>query len=213
MEELLNDLLGIRNACGRYSTEIADRFGMSIADPPIEAFGMCFNHATLSLETMSFFRRDWDANPLLKTEPNADVRHRQRVQRIIEQTKGLFVLSLSSLEFVCRRSCSAYPAVLEMAEDKHHYLIGFMGRAHSRGLIDAIAYVRWTGISTIRNTVIHNNAIAEESRDVDFGGGLILSLREGQPIEGSFRNFARMIQWAVDGYAEWCHAFLKRAQG
>jgi hypothetical protein len=212
MEELLNDLLGIRNACGTYSTEIADRFGMTARDAPIEAFGMCFNHATLSLETMSFFKQEWDANPLLKTEPDAEARHRQRVERIIEQTKGLFVLSLSSLEFVSRKTCGVYPTVLEMAEGRYHYLLGFMGRSHSRGLIDATAYDRWTGVNVIRNTVIHNNAIAETNLDVDFCDGLTLSLREGHAIAGSFRNFARMTQWAVDGYAEWCRAFLKRAK-
>jgi hypothetical protein len=210
MNEVLNGLAALRSACGDHADKLHHQFGVGRGEPPLVAFGMLFNHATLTLEVCSWYYDLW-GKLSSSSVPNPTRTIQENTERIIEQTKANFVFSLSAVEHVAKLWAKAHPNVLPMDFAKRQYLIGVIGKSHAEGLIGRTRHSQWSGLIKLRNAVIHNNAIADENLTVDFGSGFRVAMRDGQMIEGPLTIFVHLGRWTIEAYAEWCASVLQKA--
>jgi hypothetical protein len=206
MKEILEELVSIRNDCESEGRRLSDELGLGVATPPLSAFGMCHNYATTALELLSWYERIWESLP----PPTAGGMEERR-QRIVGVTKSLFVFALSSIEFNLRESCKAHPHVLALP-GRRQYLDRMIGKSCAVGLVKMDTKMRWDAIVSLRNTLVHNNGIADESLTVEFPSGAKVVLENGQMAIAKLSLFAQLTHWVVQEHSRWCVAFVKRSR-
>jgi hypothetical protein len=206
MQEILDELWQMRSDCERLATQLSEQYRVSQHVAPVVALTMCYNWVTMTLELVSFYKQEWGARaPTNSTEMEG------RQERIVECTKALFIFSLSSVEYVLKEAAKAHPRVLELNFGTRQYLPGIMGKSHGVGLIDIEAKLRWDGLAKFRNCLVHNNGNADENLTVNFPNGLTIAMHDGYMTAATTGFFTHLTHWLIGAYAEWCDAFLKRA--
>jgi hypothetical protein len=124
--------------------------------------------------------------------------------------QALLVFSLSAIEYSVKEAAVAYPRVLDLNPAKRHYVDYLFGRSHARGLIGPEDQEGWSAVATLRNTLVHNNGIADTTLDVALGSGASVKMHAGTMAETTVGNAAKTVAWIVSAYATWCDAFLQR---
>jgi hypothetical protein len=83
-----------------------------------------------------------------------------------------------------------------------------MRNSADAGLISATDRERWDGAIRLRNTLVHNNGIAEETAVYSYPD-VTLQLADGQMAQGDLRLFPYMAIWVTEAFASWSDSLLQ----
>ena|SRR2546425_489471 len=205
MIEVLQRVAEIRRKSGQYQAQLAQQFSLALDAAPVAGLGICFNTATLTMELLSYYHDLWGR---LKSAPGTNVEQarQENAERVGLITKALFILVLSGYEFAAKHALARNPRRLNLKRGRV-YLAAILDASEKAGLITAQALGMWAGVLKLRNTLVHNNGVAEETGTFNFDD-TVVAFRAGQMIEGNLLTFAALTEWATDSFKDWCLAFL-----
>ncbi len=129
-------------------------------------------------------------------------------ERCIEQTKMLFIGVLSSIEFCAKQSVkllSTTPLGKVMGvkgAKKRVYLNDIIQESHKLGIVSTAEKYKWERLIWIRNSVVHNNGIAEADDEYTIDG-VTLTLTNGQMVTGKLDTFTNLTRSSLELYREW----------
>jgi hypothetical protein len=209
MREVVDDVARIREKCMRYQHALAQRFEKRVTDPPIGGFGMGMNESTVTLELVHHYWSMWGK---LVPQVGDDVERirQENSERVVLVTRNMLVSCLSGYEFSAKQAIAEYPTILR-PQGGRLYLGRILKASHDCGLVHENALALWEGALEARNTLVHNNGIAE--RTVDYRYPMtVLRFNAGQMMQGDLRTMAAVTEWVVDAFADWTTAFLVAAQ-
>lgn len=84
-------------------------------------------------------------------------------------------------------------------------------RSHPQDIRDLIEDVTlWRGANTLRNKLIHNNAIGDSDKTWAYPFGTIVMERDRE-IQGTIQGFPQLTLWAVNQWARWCDRYHTKA--
>ncbi len=202
----------IRGASESRIKVLTKKFNITEDSVPIAGLSMSHNYVTCALEQVSWYYDTW-RKCTSTSVANIEQLQNENAERVILLGKGTLILSLSGMEFCLKEAAKSYPDVLKLNGNKRQYLSGIMTRSLEKGLMSAEASSRWSAVSQLRNTLVHNNGIADENLSAIFPNGVELKLVEGKMAEGKLTMFPKLTEWAIGSFADWCDSFLNRAMG
>jgi len=218
MESLIEKVTLLRDRCRDYGDRLGKLLAVSTdaSDPRVGCFAMVFNHSTLALELLSYYRRIWQRPRGHSTADEIEQARMENWQRCNELCKGLFVMSMSSIEYSTKASIAYYGdghLALRLVKKKGRflYLSHIMTNSEREGLVHASAKLDWDRLIDIRNCVVHNNAIADQTEDYVIGGINVVTTK-GKMLQGKLDFFATLTEVAVDLYFEWITALVQRSK-
>ncbi len=219
MERLLEEVWSLREKCSKFQDEIISIIKADQEDIRVGCFGMIFNQVTQTYELLRLYYEIW-RNPSLfgyKIPSNSqeiEQVRKENTERCIMATKWLFIGALSSIEYSMKETIKLYPKSKiyswfsnRVKQGKRVYLSGIIEKSVEYGLIDESKKHIWMCLIKVRNTVIHNNAIADENANYQIGD-LIVSFREGQMLRGKLDFFVRLTDVVVNEYYHWLRQLI-----
>lgn len=169
---------------------------------PIGGFNVVNELAVIGMEALSHYHGAWSALP---TPTSAQ--QRERVSRVMTLGRATFVLGMSSLEQHMKAAVQQRPGKVALPTGRI-YLGALVKTSGKAGVIGQTDIDGWNGLIEVRNTVVHNNGVAELTQTYALHGGLTVSLTSGQMIQGSLTIYPDLLSWAVDAFRRWCDGFL-----
>jgi hypothetical protein len=207
LKEVLEEVLELRAAGERFQVDLAQKHGAGEGGAPLGAFGMVHNDATMAFELLNFYFDLWGK---LRPGPDTEVARvkRENGERVVNISKWLFVQTLSAIEYSAKTACAAEAGLLPLGGGRI-YLRKIVESSRQEGWINDQESQDWDGVVEIRNSVVHNNAIADVNRNVVLPN-TTLELVDGEMIRGDLLSFVRLTSWSVEAFSRWSDAFLKR---
>ena len=205
MGDVLQRVAALRANCTRHQTELSQRFTVPLGDPPIGGFGICHNTATVTLELLSFYNDLWGKlDP--RSVPDIARARQENAERVMVITKALYIMALSGFEFAAKNALALRPKKLAIGGGRI-YLSTVMRASKDAGLVPEGVYDLWTGAIELRNTLVHNNGVADRTATYQFPD-VTLQLQAGQMARDGLLFFAAVTDWVVNAFRDWCIAFL-----
>lgn len=208
METLLRELWDLRAEAVRRGDDFQRRKSLPAGDRR-DAFAIIFNTATMTLELLNFYYHEW-GKPRPGLSPTEVERSRkQNGERVMLALKLLFISSLSGIEFSAKQTLQAMPASplsnALQARGRRLYLGGIMQETERLGLVPTGFRAAWDPMIEIRNTLVHNNGIADQSQSYTIRGEAI-TLAPGKMTQSRPRFFLVMVSEAMSLYDIWSNA-------
>src|SRR5712671_2576728 len=181
--------------------QLAVRYGIASEQLPIGALKMAGNHSVVATELLTHYLRVWSNSAAVSA--NVVSLQPENAERVVEVTKAILVLCISAFEFSLKQAVEADPKKLS----------SLSGRVDLRKIIDASATAMlipaaekfgWEGVIELRNSMVHNNGIAEKTETYHLPAGPTISLYAGKTIQGELGLFAEVLVWSVEAFARWC---------
>jgi hypothetical protein len=208
MQELLDELAALRSECAVHANRLCQKFGLAEDAAPIGALSICFNNVTLVLELSWYYKTQWAAPaPAHLTEKLRN----ENAERLAMVGRFLFINTISACEFQAKNGNRQFPLILELSQNRP-YLSNILHQSRIRGLLTEDVKLLWDGAIRIRNCLVHNNAVADETAQWTFGPDLTVALQDGEMTQGTIMMMPRLTKWVVRAYADWCDAFLTRTR-
>ena len=209
MQELIRQLIAIRDTCQQYGKALESRLGENIIanDPRCGCFAMIFNFSTLNLELIDHYVGFW-GRPFMGSEEDAERLREENRQRCIEQTKMLFSGSMSSIEFCAKESIKLHPqsafgqSIVLLARKKRIYLSDVIKESSNKGLISKQEEDKWDRLIWLRNLLVHNNGVADKD-DTYVIDSVTVNLKNGTMIQGNLEIFSSLVESSVELYNSW----------
>ncbi|MGB0920149.1 MAG: hypothetical protein ACPG06_01575 [Alphaproteobacteria bacterium] len=213
MQEVLEQGLVIRKECETLSDTLSADTSLPDTDHPIGALGMCFNHATLFVESAHNYYLQWSEAKTIPMD-ELDQTREQNEQRIIELGKFLYVSAMSSMEFSMKRANIRLgnPLGLPTKTLDKAYMRNMIKSSVDSNLIEQSDGALFEGAVNVRNSVVHNNGVAQRTVTYKFENDLILDLQQDQMTQGSLLTFPKLTLWVIQKYAQWCQSLLADRQ-
>jgi hypothetical protein len=210
MQELLDELAALRSECALRANRLSQKFDMAEDAAPIGALWICFNHATVALELSTFYFSQWQTAPAHLAQLHDKMRQ-ENFERLIVVGSSLFIRAISGCEFQAKNGNRQFPLILELTKNRP-YLSDILHRSRIRGLLTDDVKLLWDGAIRVRNCLVHNNAVADETAQWTFGPDLTIAFQDGEMSRGTIMMMPRLTKWVVGAYADWCDAFLARTR-
>jgi hypothetical protein len=211
MLDYLKEIAAIRSECSAHANRLYLKYGLAEGSPPIGALGICFNNLTIALELADFYYSVWghpDATP--GPGLTIDQARQQNSERLTHIGKSLFVEVMSACEFQAKEANKAYLSVLEITKSRP-YLSDIIHRSKVRGLVAEDVKLLWDGCFKIRNCLVHNNGVADETAEWQFAPNLKVVFEDRKMSVGTILTTPRLSKWVIAAYADWCDKFLAAA--
>jgi len=131
--------------------------------------------------------------------------------------KYLLVFSLSAMEYRAKERIKAYPNDSEAhnllkTKLNHPNLRTIMDRSRTQELIRKDTCEEWKHIIYIRNWVVHNNALADETKTYRING-LIIETSKDEMMKGKLNFYLTLTDLAVDRYFNWMKELIAKYGG
>lgn len=210
MEKLIKGVFRLRDKCQQYQEDLD-----SITQKSPRCFSMIFNKATVVVELLSHYFELWK-NPAahgIRVEDIEETRE-ENAERCKEITKWLFVDSLSAMEYCMKETMNLYPNLSlakwcrKQQQRRRVYLSGIVAESERIGIINNTDYKFWNCIVDVRNSVVHNNAIADKDKTCQVDG-TIVSFVKGKMLRGKLDFFVKLTDKAIDIYYSWIRSTIK----
>ena len=214
MINIIKQVSQIREKLERYGTWL-EGFNIGICN----GFNAVFNGLTLTLELLDYYYNVWasyDASRLSREE--IESRRRENAERVIEITKWAFIDAMSIIEFSLKDTVRVIdPSIMKDIETRKSkgrkrkrvfiYLRDIVEELKNRKCLSDEVYGNWITLITIRNLVVHNNAIADSNKVLRIGD-MEIHLRKGRMLKGKLDFFVELMDYAVDSYKQTLEALL-----
>ncbi len=205
MLDVLQAVDRVRQKARQRQDALSQHYLTPATDPPLGGLGMCFNNATLCLELLSYYHKLW-AKLSAAEFPDPEQTRQQNAERVTLVTKSMFVLSMSGFEYSAKQALATDPGRLPLRRGRV-YLSGIMRASAKVGLISAQTDTLWRGATEVRNSLVHNNGIAEKTITYVYPGTTAV-LKAGRMSQGNLLFFAALTEWMVNAFADWCEKLL-----
>ena len=219
MKEAIDLVMSARALCEEIHTRLSAQAG-SVNFPAIVAFNQCHQHATVCLELLCFYQSVWS-----KAQVNYGVLTVQQVlsvqqqkqengERVMKAARILLIECLSSMEYCAKEARNGRELLLPCGKNLRVHLSNILRLSPAsspsvkRWISDEDARL-WTGAIGLRNSLVHNNGIADEDEDFVYPD-CILQMRRGQMTRGDLLLVFRICIWVVNAFERWCLEFLNR---
>jgi uncharacterized protein YutE (UPF0331/DUF86 family) len=215
----LIDLLKSLSAIREKSKEYGSWFELTTpkcCSARANAFNMIFNGTTLTFELLNYYFDIWNKPYPLLTGEKIEKIKRENAERVLEITKWAFIHALSIIEYCAKvilktvdtEQIKQLSAHLQIKKGKKRvYLSSIMKKSRDAGLIDEEQYQAWKGLLEIRNTVIHNNAIADETIEYKISDIKIVFV-VGEMLRGKLDTYIKLLDITVNLYLKWLETLL-----
>ena len=214
MEELISLLKRIREKLEKYG-EWLETAGLEMPN----SFNMIFNATTLILEVLHYYYQIWG---IPRTLPSDEIERlkKENAERVIEITKWAFVHTLSIIEYSTKEiikkmsdeKLSSYPAIRKVKDKlqagKKVYLSTIIKEFKEGQLISDEEYDVWRGLIETRNIIVHNNAIAEETKSFKMFNEFRISFVKGKMLKDKLDFFIKLLDVAIDQHHQWIRSVI-----
>ena len=214
MIEIIEQVSQIREKLKRYGNWL-ESFNTGIYN----GFNAVFNGLTLTLELLDYYYNAWTSYDVSMLSPEEiESRRRENAERVIEITKWAFVHAMSIIEFSLKDAVGVIdPSIMKDIETRKSkgrkrkrvfiYLRDIVEELKNRNCMSDEVYGNWITLITIRNLVVHNNAIADSNKVLRIGD-MEIYLKKGQMLKGKLDFFVKLMNHAVDSYKQTLEALL-----
>lgn len=208
MDDVLNIFRYSINKTAELNDHLGRKFGLNTDSIPIAGLNMANSHCTIALEALSYYDSIWSSKRLPESNMLEKIRA-ENGQRVIELTKANFILSLSSFEFCAKQAIVNFPNRLDPISGRV-YMRKVMEFSFNKGIISEDERDKWYAVIELRNSLIHNNGIAEVDLNFQLQENLFILMNSGNMINANLRFFPQVHLWAIEAFSRWCDAFLTR---
>jgi hypothetical protein len=201
--EVLNLIIKLRAKAQKYSQEIAKLLQCQPSELLPGLFNMISNNLTLELELLNFYYTLW--SKISQTNrPLIDRAEKQNVERVILIQKMAFISIMSSIEFCFKEYIKQFPHKIGDCENQQGrvYLFGILNKSKDSSIITDATFIGWQGMIELRNTLVHNNGIAEKTESYTYQNCKLI-LKSGAMITGNLTLFLYLIDQLLDFSKEW----------
>jgi hypothetical protein len=184
----------LRDDAKKSGDEVAQLFGVENHEDPASFFGMAFNSITMTLELLDHYYNLWgklNQRDFLNVEETRE----QNGQRVILLQKMCFIEVMSSFEFCAKKVVLENESLFGEFKGRI-YLTGIMERSQKKGILNESQINLWRGASKLRNSLIHNNGIAEDNVQYEYPN-VTVTLQENLMIQGNLKLFALVTKWLL----------------
>jgi hypothetical protein len=200
MDDVIKLYWSLRNDAKKNGDELARLYSVEHHEDPVAFFGMAFNSITMTLELLDHYYNLWGKlNP--KDFPNVEETRAQNGQRITLLQKMCFIELMSSFEFSAKKLVHTNANVFDAFKGRL-YLTNIMIRSFEKGLINGTQLSLWKGASKLRNSLVHNNGIAEEYAEYNYPEVTVF-LRNNTMTQGDLKLFGLVTKWLLSESRIW----------
>lgn len=209
MDNVIKLYSSLRSNSEKNGGELAQLYGVGHHENPASFFSMAFNSITMTLELLYYYHDLWGKlNP--KDFPNIEETREQNGQRVNLIQMMCFIDLMSAFEFSAKKAVLQNEDVFEQFNGRI-YLMGIMKRSHEKGLINETQLNLWKGASILRNSLVHNNGIAEDNKEFVYPD-VTVTLRNGAMTQGNLKLFALVSKWLLQEARVWLESANKQIQ-
>lgn len=203
MEKVLKSYWELRSKAKQNGDEIATIFNVQPHELPANVFAMAFNDITLSIELLDHYYKIW-GDLTTKTSTTIEETRKQNAERVVAIQKMVFIGIMSSIEF-CAKQLVVQSSKLGVFGGRI-YLRNILKRSKENRIVTDSDYLLWEGVIDFRNTLVHNNGIAEADKSYIYPQ-CKLEMYQGKMTKGSLTLFPSLTDWILDAMKEWLIAF------
>ncbi len=201
MQEVIEDVQRIIHI-SKVSTAAWDSFDDKRKDQLKAGLAMSCNHAIVCLELLDHYVTHWKGSFDLASSEIVSLKQ-ENGGRVIMATKGLFLFSISAIEFSMKHALRLKAQPLSIPKKKIKFF-NLIEESYDKKIISIDNFNYWRGVINIRNSVVHNNGIWEDEDKVyKYPNGLLLNLKNESMIRGNLRVFSQLTEWTLSAYIQW----------
>lgn len=200
MQDVIELYWDLRKTAENNGDEIAQEFNVGHHEEPASFFGMAFNNITMTLELLDYYNRLWGS--LTSTAcSSAELTRAQNGERVIMLQKMSFIEVMSSFEYSAKKIVLSNPSTFGGFSGRI-YLSLIMKRSFEKGLIGQATLDRWNGLIKLRNSLVHNNGISEETAMYEYPE-VTVHVNENQMTQGNLMQFGILNKWLLNESKLW----------
>jgi arsenate reductase-like glutaredoxin family protein len=199
MKDIVKNYWDLRDKAKRHGDEIAVLFHIQPHELPANVFAMAFNDITITLELLDHYYKTW-GDPTTKISTTREEAIKQNAERVVAIQKMVFIGIMSSVEF-CGKQLAYQTPYLGVFKGRI-YLRMIMERSKAKKIISDSDFNLWEGIINFRNTMVHNNGIAEIDMVYRYPK-CELKMSIGKMTQGKLTLFPNLTDWVLDAAKDW----------
>jgi len=204
--EVVQLTLNLVHDCWAMTDQVAAESGVADHQPPLNGLNMASSKLVYSAEAIGFYFQHWEMMERrgVRGTPAILKENEDRIGHIQTST---FTSLISSFEATAKLALASRRHPLKLGNGRI-YLRKMLDESFRLGLIDDADISFWIGALKLRNSIVHNNAVAEDSMRIVLGDGYHIEFRPGEMIQSTPRKSVLLQAAAVKAYVRWCRAFL-----
>jgi small nuclear ribonucleoprotein (snRNP)-like protein len=209
MDDLIKLYWKLRSIARELGDEIAQEFSVAPHEEPAAFYAMAFNGITMAIELLGYYKRVW-GNLSSATNSTVEEAREQNSQRVILLEKMTFIEIMSSFEFASKNIVLSNPQKFG-AFSGRIYLSGIMKRSLDIGLIGQADLNLWNGAVRLRNSLVHNNGVSEETARYLYPE-VTIEVNENTMTRGNLKVFGLLTKWMLNESKMWISGANKKIQ-
>lgn len=206
MQDLVKLYWELRSIAEKNGDEIAQEFSVEHHEDPAAFFGMVFNNITMTLELLDHYNRLW-GNLTSTTCSSVEEARAQNGERVMMIQTMAFIEIMSSFEFSAKKTVIQKAARFGRFSERI-YLSGIMKRSQEKGFIDQAKLDLWNGAIRLRNSLVHNNGISEETACYQYPE-ITVNVNQNAMTQGDLKQFGLLSKWVLNESKTWISAANK----
>lgn len=202
MKAVIDQYVALRNLSSSFGDELSKTFNIPKDQLPAGFYGMSFNSITLALELLDCYFRIWqkiDASD--KKVKDVEGSRKENTQRVISIQRLTFIEIMSSFEYAAKQIVSIKQATFGEFRGRI-YLSRIMEKSLELGQLNQDQLKQWNGVIRLRNSLVHNNGISEETAIYQYPN-VEINVIEGMKTQGNLTYFGYIIEWILYSSKEW----------
>lgn len=209
MKKVVNYYLQLREQSKLFEGEVFEELNIEANQSPNDFFSRAYNCLTILVEQLSNYEVIWGKAIQIDDELVGELRQ-ENAERVIMCQKMIFVEIMSALEFSLKYAFIISNSIFDEIDKREYlkpkpsrlYLMKVIEISHRKGIINAADMGLWTGVIRLRNSIVHNNAIAEETSTYDFPE-VKLALEDKKMVQGDLLLFGHLTGWVLENAKKW----------
>ena len=182
-----------------YGSEVAQFFSIAAHEHPAGFFNAVFNNIILTIEFLNYYETLWsDIKPT--SSKNVEKAKEENAQRVTLIQKMSFIEIMSSFEFVSKRIVQEKSKFGRFSGNI--YLSKIMSKTRDIGLIDDTKLNLWDGVIRLRDSLVHNNGISEETATYSYPD-FIIQVIDGKMTQVKLNLFGLITKWLLNESKDW----------
>lgn len=194
MKDIINLYWSLRTISERYGNKAGEFSGVVQQEDIASFFAMAFNNLTITLELLDYYHSLWEKlNP--QEFSNPEETRDQNGQRVILIQKMCFIELMSAFEFAAKKIVLKNVHLFGDFKGRI-YLTRIMQRSTEIEVLNKEKLLLWKGASILRNTLVHNNGIADKNEVFKYPE-VTLILTKDNMTKGNYTLFGLMSKWLL----------------
>lgn len=208
--EIVQLTLNVVDECWTMTDQLSTESGVADHQPPLSGLNMASSKLVYSAEAIGFYFQHWQmmVRQGHRGKPTFLKENEDRIGHIQTST---FTSIISSLEATAKLALACRGHSLELGKGRI-YLGKVMAESYRLGLIGEADNAFWIGALRLRNSIMHNNAVAEETMSINLGDGQHIEFRPGEMTQSTPRKSVLLQLAIIKAYVRWCGAFLRASE-